>query len=88
MAYMLAVQLAAMRLNVWNGFVHGDVYVYAPGTLSADAGGVASLEDLLIEAHIAIINDGYTPAGDENRPYQEALKDAIDSANNNLNWVV
>ena len=50
MAYMLSVQLAAMELNVFNGFVSADALIYAPGTTSANALGFATVGDVMAEA--------------------------------------
>lgn len=73
MAYMLSVQLAAMRLNVEAGFVSGSaVYVPYGGTIS----------QLIDEANALLGADGYTPAGDANRAAQERLKDFLDALNN------
>jgi hypothetical protein len=38
-------------------------------------------------ANNALGADGYTPSGDANRKLQEALKDVLDKANNNANFV-
>jgi hypothetical protein len=38
-------------------------------------------------ANGALCADGFTPSGDPNRATQEFLKDALDDANNNLNFV-
>jgi hypothetical protein len=87
MAYMLSAQLAAMKLNVLNGFVSPGAFIYAPGTTSANAFGFATVEDIIDEANDALGADGETFAGDPNRAYQELLKDVLDDANNNLNFV-
>lgn len=87
MAYKLSSQLAAMELNVFNGKVDGNALIYAPGTTSANTLGFATVNTVMAEANAALLADGLTPAGDPNRAYQEALKDAIDDANNNYNFV-
>lgn len=92
MAYMLSVQLAAMKLDVLEGppkFVDGDSLIYAPGTQSAILNGsdFATVNQIIAEADAALAADGFTPAGDPNRAYQELLKDVLDDANNNLNFV-
>jgi hypothetical protein len=51
MAYMLSAQLAAMELNVFNGFVNGNALIYAPGTTSANALGYASVNAVMAEAN-------------------------------------
>lgn len=87
MAYMLSVQLAAMALNVHNGLVDGNALVYAPGAQNANALGYISVNDLIAEADTELGLHGTAFAGDEWRSYQEALKNALDRANNNLNFV-
>jgi len=87
MAYMLSAQLAAMELNVLNGFVNGGALIYAPGTTSANAAGFASVNDVMAEANTELGLHGLTPSGNAFRSYQEALKNALDKANNNLTFV-
>jgi hypothetical protein len=87
MAYMLSVQLAAMELNVFNGSVSSDALIYAPGTTSANALGYATVGDVLAEANAELGLNGLTLADHASRGYQEALKNALDAANNNLNFV-
>ena len=87
MAYMLSAQLAAMELNVFNGKVDGNALIYAPGTTSANALGFATVNAIMDEANAALLADGYTLAGDPNRTVQGALKNALDNANNNKNFV-
>lgn len=88
MANKLSSHVAAMYLNIEAGFVNAGSYIYAPGTTSAGPLGFAEVGDVLAEAIAALEADGYTPSGDEPmRSYQTALKDALDKANNNTNWV-
>lgn len=87
MAYMLSAQLAAMELNVLNGKVSGFAWVYAPGILSANDLGFAKIGDLMAEANIELGNHGSTLADSPYRAYQEALKNALDKANNNKTFV-
>lgn len=87
MAYMLSVQLAAMELNVFNGLVSGSAMVYAPGTTSANALGFASVNAVMAEANTELGLHGYTPSGDAFRTYQAILKNVLDDANNNKNFV-
>jgi hypothetical protein len=86
MSYMLSAQLAAMKLNVSEGFVDGGSLIYGPGcgNLGDD---YISINALISAAADALCNDGLTFSGDENRDYQECLKTALDDANNNLNFV-
>ena len=73
MAYMLSVQMSAMRMNVYNGFVDGGGY-YVPAGMTVDA--------LISAANAALGADGYTPAGHPNRAMQEQLKNWLDELNN------
>ena len=73
MAYMLSVQLTAMRLNVEAGFVSGSAY-YVP------YGGTVT--ELIDEANALLGADGVTLAGDPNRAAQEVLKNYLDELNN------
>lgn len=81
MAYMLSAQLAAMKLNVLNGKVNGGALVYSP-TL-----GFISINKLIDDANAELGLHGTAYSGDSWRAYQESLKNALDKANNNLNFV-
>jgi hypothetical protein len=87
MAYMLSAQLAAMELNVLNGKVNGAALIYAPGTNSANALGFATVADVMAEADAELGLHGSTPDGSPFRAYQQALKNALDAANNNRTFV-
>jgi hypothetical protein len=87
MAYMLSAQLAAMALNVHNGLVQGSALVYAPGTTSANAAGFTTVSALMAEANAELGLHPTAVSGDAWRAYQEALKNALDNANNNLTFV-
>jgi len=87
MAYMLSAQLAAMSLNIHNGFVDGDALIYAPGTMSANPLGFATVNAVMAEADAELGLHGTAYAGDAWRSYQEALKSALDNANNNMTFV-
>lgn len=92
MAYMLSAQLAAMELNVEAGFVSGGALVYAPELLpfmpaGLNSLGFISINDLTAAADAELWLHGYTPAGNADRAYQEALKNALDKANNNMTFV-
>lgn len=94
MAYMLSAQLSAMALNVHNGLVSGSAMVYAPELLpyapisGLNDLGFISIKDLIAEANTELGMNGYTPARHPSRAYQEALKNVIDKANNNIIFVV
>lgn len=87
MAYMLSAQMAAMHLNVYNGLVDGTSLIYAPGTTSANALGFATVNSVLAEANASLGAFGNTTAAGPARTHQEALKNALDAANNNQNFV-
>jgi hypothetical protein len=87
MSYMLSAQLAAMELNVRNGNVSGSALVYAPGASSANANGFATVAALMAEANAELGAHGLVLDGSAYRTYQEALKNALDKANNNLTFV-
>jgi hypothetical protein len=91
MANMLSAQLAAMYLNVASGGVNGNSLIYAPGTNSANANGYATVNAVIAEASALLCTGGATKlvilTGNPNRARAEALKTALDQANNNLNFV-
>jgi len=90
MAYMLSAQLSAMELNVAHSFVQGSALIYAPGVASANAAGFASVSAVMAEANTELGLHADTTSGsalDAFRSYQEALKNALDRANNNLNFL-
>ncbi|HVE70393.1 MAG TPA: hypothetical protein VNI54_03420 [Thermoanaerobaculia bacterium] len=87
MANMLSAQLAAMTQNVNNGNVWATSIVYAPGTGSANALGYATIGDLIDEANALLAANSYTVGSGPARAAQEAVKTAIDRANNNYNFV-
>jgi len=87
MAYMLSAQLAAMELNVLNGKVNGSSMIYAPGTPSANGLGFATVTAVMADANAALGLNGLVLADSPDRALQEALKNALDNANNNLTFV-
>jgi hypothetical protein len=87
MAYMLSAQLAAMKLNVRNGNVNAGALIYAPGTTSANALGFATVNAVMAEADGDLATNNVTTAAGPARTHQEALKNALDKANNNLTFV-
>ncbi len=87
MAYMLSAQLAAMELNVARGFVDGTSLVYAPAAQGASLAGLITINGLMADANTSLgLHPNTTSAGTD-RTYQEGLKNALDAANNNLNFV-
>ena len=91
MANMLSAQLAAMHLNVASGGVNGNAIIYAPGTNSANAFGFATVNAVMTEANTLLCTGGAANlvilSGNPDRPRAEALKNALDNANNNKNFV-
>jgi hypothetical protein len=87
MAYMLSAQLAAMELNVLNGKVSGSALIYAPGTTSANGAGFATVSAVMAEANTELGLHGLVLDGSPYRSYQEALKNALDKANNSKTFV-
>lgn len=91
MAYMLSAQLAAMYLNVESGGVSGTALVYAPCLIGSDANenalGFISINDLIAASNASLLANGNTNFASPARTYQECLKNALDRANNNLNFV-
>jgi hypothetical protein len=87
MAYMLSVQLSAMSNNVATGKVNGSALIYAPGTSSANSSGFASVSAVMTEADAALGANGNTVAQSGDRSAQEALKNALDNANNSRSFV-
>jgi len=101
MAYMLSAQLAAMKLNVNNNKVSGTARVYAPGlllfastinnpTTVLNALGFIKTSDLMAAANTELGLHGNTTSGTPGaayRAYQEALKNVLDKANNNMIFV-
>lgn len=87
MSYILSAQLAAMKLNVFNGKVDGGALIHAPGAQSANPLGFATVSDIMGEADTELKLCGLVLSGSPFRGYQEALKNALDDANNNLNFV-
>jgi hypothetical protein len=91
MAYMLSAQLAAMKLNTLNTPPGADpnAYIYAPGTTSGGTLGYATIAAVMAEADAILA--GTSPVvildGNPLRARAEAVKNALDRGNNNLNWV-
>ena len=82
MAYMLSAQLAAMALNVEGSYVNSGSIVYGGPTL-----GFVSISALMSAANTELGLHGLTVSPSAFRTYQETLKNALDAANNNLNFV-
>jgi hypothetical protein len=88
MAYMLSAQLTAMELNVRHGFVSGTASVYE--ACLKDNGvptGFITINDLMAAANASLCAHPVTKTAGTDRSYQECLKNALDDANNNKNFV-
>jgi hypothetical protein len=96
MANMLSAQLAAMELNVLNHTVSpafgvdGTALVYGGDCIAnyfPGSNGFITVNALMSAAATELCANGYTPAGNPARAYQECLKTTLDNGNNNLNFV-
>jgi hypothetical protein len=87
MSYMLSAQLTAMKLNVLKGIVDGAKLIYAPGTLSSNAAGFATVNAIMTEANDILCANGIIDATSSIRSKAEAVKNALENANNNRNFV-
>lgn len=87
MAYMLSAQLAAMALNVDAGFVEADAIVYAPGCGNLLDDQFISITHLMNDAVAQLMANPLTLDGHLERDEQECIKNALDAANNNENFV-
>ena len=74
MAYMLSVQLAAMKLNVYNGIVNGNGY-YVSASMT--------INQIMDAANTSLGTYGVTLSGHPQRASQEQLKNWLDELNNN-----
>lgn len=80
MAYMLSVHLTAMTFNIQSGNVSRNCTVrWGHGTIA--------IGDLVAQAIASLLQDPLTRVGHPARAAQTMLKDALDAANNNLNWL-
>jgi len=88
MAQKLSQHVCAMQFNLLNGFADEDCLVFT-GQNADCVGGEDTVEiGLVMQLAIESLEDfPYTPAGHEEREYQECLKNILDAANNNVNWV-
>ncbi|HET6854573.1 MAG TPA: hypothetical protein VFH46_19895 [Pyrinomonadaceae bacterium] len=92
MANMLSAQLTAMYLNVAHGFVNGGASIFAganPGgcNVPVNGSGFISVNALLADAAAELCAHGSVLSGNPERTCQEFKKNALDKANNNLNFV-
>lgn len=83
MSYMLSAQLAAMKLNVLNGFVIGNHKLWTGTYL-----GFLTVNELMDKANLSLqLNSSIPPVFSTLGDYQEYLKEALDIANNNKNFI-
>ncbi len=96
MANMLSAQLAAMELNVshygvankFGAGVNGAAIVSAPGCGNTGLNNqFITINDLMTAANTELGLLNLTTSGSPFRGYQECLKNALDDANNNRNFV-
>ncbi len=87
MSYMLSAQLAALRLNVLQGYVDVNRLIYAPGTSSANAAGFATVSSIMVEANTILCANGIINSGNPLRARAEAVKNALESASSNRNYI-
>ncbi len=86
MAAKLSTSLAVAELNVLN-FVNPGVLIKAPGTMSTNSLGYATLGSVIMEASNSAGANPLVTDGDPVKPYQDKLKKALDGANNNKGFV-
>lgn len=88
MTYMLSAQVAAMFLNVISGYVNfGTEVVYTPGCGFLGNNNFRYLGSLAWDANYYLHDITSSLANDPDRFYLECLKNGLDKANNNLNFV-
>ena len=89
MAQKLSQHVCAMQFNLLAGLADRDCLVYTGQNADCIDGSPDTVEiGVVMDLAIASLNsDPYTPAGDDQRDYQECLKNILDAANNNVNWV-
>ena len=88
MANMLSAQLTAMYLNVAHNKVSGTALVHTGGCGNTGFdGSYISINDLMAAANGELFAHPITKSGSPYRAYQECLKNALDDANNNHNFV-
>jgi hypothetical protein len=81
MAYMLSAQLVAMHCNVMVGFVDPQCVIRDPHL------GNLTVAQLMQQAILSLSQHGLTLPGHPQRAAQQRLKNALDAANNNQNWL-
>ena len=91
MANMLSAQLAAMKANTLSaGGVSANALIYAPGTTAGGTLGFATVTQVMDEANELLATGGtrlVIGSGHPDFARAEALKNALDRGNNNVNFV-
>jgi hypothetical protein len=92
MSNMLSAQLIAMYLNKAHGFVNGGALIFAGSNPSGcnvpvNGSGFITVNALLADAAAELCAHGLVLSGNPERTCQEFKKNALDKANNNLNFV-
>jgi hypothetical protein len=92
MSNMLSAQLIAMYLNTAHGFVNGGALIFAGSNPSGcnvpvNGAGFITVNALIADAAAELCAHGLVLAGNPERACQEFKKNALDKANNNLNFV-
>ena len=87
MAELLSINLSAMELSVLKGFVDGTRMIYAPGAVSANPQGFASVNSLMSEADAELAQHGNVPQGTPFYPYQSVLNGLLDQGNTDQSFV-
>jgi IgGFc binding protein/Bacterial Ig-like domain (group 1)/Secretion system C-terminal sorting domain len=87
MAYMLSAQFAALQINVLKGYRDASRLIYAPGTASANAADFATLSAVMAEANGILCANGIIGSRNSLRDRAEAIKDALEAASGNRNFV-
>jgi hypothetical protein len=92
MSNMLSAQLIAMYLNVAHGFVNGNALIFAGSSpagcnVPVNGNGFITVSALIADAKTELCAHGLVLSGNPERTCQEFKKNALDKANNNLNFV-
>jgi hypothetical protein len=92
MSNMLSAQLIAMYLNVAHGFVNGNALVFAGANpagcnVPVNGNGFITVNALLADAGVELATNPTALSGNPARTCEEFKKNALDKANNNLNFV-
>jgi len=92
MSNMLSAQLIAMYLNVAHGFVNGNALVFAGANpagcnVPVNGNGFITVSALLANAGVELCANPTALSGNHARACEEFKKNALDKANNNLNFV-